>query len=168
MNCNPTLTANDFKTVHNALCELRDVQHSLQAVVREPIIDKLSAAIRAMEQGLKGAYEQDNNAFDRKHDYYYDFREHNQLRSTWSIYELDAPDGFLQDHPYKGATTLVYKQHWGDAGEVSAPIDGTTWGDLYRAADQCIRESGDGHHVFIESFKQVKDHPTFLKLNTGS
>lgn len=165
MNCSPTLTANDFKTVHNALCELRSVHHLLQEVVREPILDKFAAAIREMEQGLKGAYEQDNQAFDSKWKQYNHWREHYGLRSTWSIYEVE---NMTLCHPYKDAQYVVYDEHWGEGGEVVRRIEGHDWNALYRAADAAIQASGDSHHSFIESFTPIADRPGHLRLSTGS
>lgn len=164
MNCSPTLTAEEFKTIHNALCELRSVHERLCGVVREPITDKMAAAIRAMEQGLKGAYEQDNQSFDSKNSHYESVAKELGLRSIWSEYDVSN----LSDrHPYEGADRVVYKDHWGDK-PVQCSINGHTWAALWVAADACIRDSGDEHHVFIEQFRRKKGDPRTLYLTTGS
>jgi hypothetical protein len=160
------LKAEDFKTIHNALCELRSVYQLLHDVVREPISDKLNAAIRSMEAGLADAYEQDNAQFESKMDYYSEFQKLNGLKTIWSIYELPI-HGFLGDHPFKNAVQVAYREHWGDE-PVFESIDGPTWADLYRAADRCIQRSGDQHHIFIESFEPVAGQPHQLRLSTGS
>lgn len=165
MNTSPTITAEDFKTIHNALCEMRSVYETIQGVVREPITDKLASAIREMETGLKDAYEQDNKAFDDKYEHYNDVR--NQLgldHAVWSIFEVNN----LSDrHPFEDADRVVYKDHWGEK-PVSCSINGSTWAALYIAANACIRDSGDAHHVFIEQFKPAKDDLRTLVLSTGS
>lgn len=161
-----TLYAEDFKTVHNTLCELRTVQERLTGVISDSLADQLQRVIRGFEQGLKNAYEQDNAAFESKMDYYSDFQTENGLHTIWSIYELDI-GGFDQPHPYTGCTEICYRDHWGKSA-VYETVQGKTWADLYRAADRCIRRSGDDHHIFIEHFATVADQPHQLRLTTGS
>lgn len=153
MNTAVTLTAEEFKVLHNSLCDLdRFGQFKEIADIVE----------RIRQVALKSAYEQDSTAFDRKHDYYGRFREANGLTTIWSVYELQE-HGFLQDHPWQGAKSLCYHDRH------TAPIQGPTWGDLYRAADEVIRRSGDSHHIFIEGFyHSVKGDNTVLELTTGS
>lgn len=161
-----TLRAEDFKTVHNTLCELRSVQERLTGVINDELATRLHRVVQGFEQGLKNCYEQDHAAFDRKMDYYNRFKTENGLSAIWSIFELNE-HGFLYDHPYKGALKVAYSQHWGDEA-VFEEIQGTTWADLYRAADRCIRRSGDGHHCFIEAFTPNRECPQQLILHTGS
>jgi hypothetical protein len=161
-----TIKAEDFKTIHNALCELRSVYQLLHDVVREPISDKLNAAIRSMEAGLADAYQQDNAQFDSKMDYYHRFQTENGLKTIWSIFELPI-HGFLADHPFKDAKEICYRDHWGE-DPIYETIQGATWADLYRAADRCIQRSGDQHHCFIEGFYPVANQPHQLRLTTGS
>lgn len=83
------------------------------------------------------------------------------LTSAWSIYQIDS----LSDrHSFEGATEVVYEDHWGSQ-RVTKQINGLTWAALYVAADACIRDSGDNHHIFIESFER-KGNTLFL--HTGS
>lgn len=150
MNCNPTLTAEEFKTIHNSLCDLDRIDN-----------DKVRDIVEKMRDALKGAYDQDNDAFNRKHAHYGGVQRELDLDAIWSIYEVDN----LSDRfPFEGVTRVVYKDHWGNK-EVSSVINGSTWTALYVAANACIRDSGDGHHVFIEGFKQFGDT---LLLTTGS
>ena len=165
MNCSPTITAEDFKTIHNALCEMRSVYETIHGVVREPITDKLARAIREMEAGLADAYKQDNKSFDSKHEHYEDVRSQMGLtNSVWSIFEVD---NLADKHPFEGADRIVYKDHWGKH-TVSSSIHGSTWAALYRAANECIANSGDGHHIYIERFDIDKDDSRTLVLQTGS
>jgi hypothetical protein len=155
-----TLSGEDFKTIHNTLCDLRNLVGRMeQSMIKTSEFDRI---IEGFQMGLKDAYAQDNTAFDSKMDYYREFQCENGLRSIWSIYELPL-HGFLQDHPWRGARSLCYHdQH-------TAPILGATWGDLYRAADEVIRRSGDSHHIFIEGFyRWAKSDDSILGLTTGS
>ena len=159
-----TLHSEDFRTVHNTLCELRNlVERMTYSTVK---VDDVQRIVQGFEQGLRNAYEQDNASFDSKMDYYSGFQSENGLRSIWSVYELPI-HGFLKDHPYKGALQVAYGQHWGDE-PVFEEIQGGTWADLYRAADRCIRRSGDDHHIFIEAFTVNPNCPQQLILHTGS
>jgi hypothetical protein len=159
-----TLKGEDFRTVHNTLCELRNVEQDLCGIINDALLGRLHAAIKGFEEGLADAYAQDNEQFESKMDYYSSFKSDNGLRSIWSIYELPI-HGFLRDHPYPSDAFIVYTQHWGE-GRKHYPVQGTTWADLYRAADLAIRESGDDHHIFIEHFELKNGNE--LHLVTGS
>lgn len=157
-----TLYSEDFRTVHNTLCELRSLQERVTGVISTELATKLHAIVQGFEAGLKNAYAQDEAEFDRRMDHYSDFKQANQLRTIWSMFEV----GDLNEpHPYGQIRSIVYKDHWGPEA-VEAAVEGTTWGDLYRAADQAIRSSGDDHHIFIESFQFVKSDQ--MRLTTGS
>ena len=147
-----TINAEDFKTIHNTLWELE--YQGLNGT-------EGAARIRA---ALKSAYDQDNRAFESKHDQYRHWQQHYGLKSIWSIYEVA---NMTLCHPYKDAEYVIYDQHWGDS-EVVRKIEGRDWNALYRAADAAIQSSGDDHHVFIEAFEPVADLPHHLRLTTGS
>lgn len=154
-----TLEGQDFKTVHNTLCDLRHL--SLRNKV-DP--EELQKIVEKFEQGLASAYQQDSEAFDRLHEHYDMAKQRLGLRTVWSIYEVHDLGTV---HPYEGAQYVIYDEHWGD-GEVVQEIKGDTWADLYVAADAAIRRSEDGHHCFIEAFRPVANKPHHLRLTTGS
>jgi hypothetical protein len=158
------LKGDDFSTVHNTLCELREIEMRLNEVLKPEMVERLHRVIKGFEAGLADAYAQDNAAFESKMEYYDAIRVGAKLRAIWSIYDVTD---MTQDHPYEGALQVAYKEHWGGQ-PVFAEIQGSTWADLYRAADQCIRNSGDDHHIFIEQFRHNPDEPTQLLLSTGS
>ena len=152
MNCDVTVTKDEFKAIHNTLWELQ-----YQG------LDGVTGAERIRE-ALKSAYEQDQADFDRKHREYQHWQQHYGLRSTWSLYQVNL---MTTCHAYKDATHVVYDEHWGDK-EVVVKIEGKDWNALYRAADAAIQQSGDSHHCFIESFSTTVDKPGHLRLHTGS
>ena len=153
MNCNPTITAQDFKTIHNALCSLDGIES-----------DKVAKLVEEIRGALAGAYEQDNMAFETKMDYFDRVRDELGLFATWSIYEVD---NLSERHPYQGATTVVYKD-WNTNKDVVVQINGLTWAALYVAANAAINNSTDEHHTFIEGFTQSSIDSTVLFLSTGS
>jgi hypothetical protein len=102
---------------------------------------------------------------EQKHDYFESVRVALNCNSVWSIYEVDD---MLAKHPYAGATKVVYRDHWG-IGVKECNIDSAaTWASLFIAADECIRKSGDAHHIYIELFEVDPKDPTVLVLQTGS
>lgn len=160
MNCSPTLTAQEFKQLHNGLWELDCmVQKLVHGNVHEG--QKLTEILETLRGSLKGAYEQDDRAFNRKHDHYESVQMDLGLDAVWSMYEIDDLN---QPHPFSNVTHVEYRGHWGPK-PVRRQIIGNTWAALYVAANACIRDSGDVHHVFIENF--TKEDSTLL-LSTGS
>ena len=164
MNCNPTLTADEFKTIHNALWELDNIKAQLEDVLNKDLFVKLAKASNDIRKGLEGAYEQDEKAFETKSDHYSQVKKELGLNTIWSIYEVD---NLSERHPYEGATTVVYKD-WNTDKDVVVQVNGLTWAALYVAANAAINKSTDNHHVFIEGFKQSSIDSTILFLSTGS
>lgn len=79
-------------------------------------------------------------------------REETELKSVWSM----DTDLLKQVAPaIEGEARIIYKAHWGP-NEPQIDLVDPTFVDLYRAAEQLIRESGDEHHVFIEDFEYNK------------
>ena len=147
-----TLTGEEFKTIHNALWQ---IQYG-----NGPDVE---AQVEIIREALKGCYEQDQKAFRIKNDHYNHVRRELGLDAIWSIYEVND---LSQPHPYKDVVTVTYESHWGeDERMVVRNIMGNTYAALYVAANACIRDSGDSHHLFIEGFRQVDNT---LVLFTGS
>lgn len=163
MNCSPTLTAAEFSDVHNAKCELHGLLQSIEGVVHPKIEARLKAAIALFDKGLATAYEQDELAFRTASDHFDQVSEELGMKTIWSMHEvkdMHAP------HPWPEHQIVTYQG--GDVGEVKVSIEGLTWADLWVAADKAIRQSGDGHHIFIEDFTQSKTRDLELCLSTGS
>ena len=150
MNCDVTIKAEDFNTIHNVLWELQ---------YRDGV--DVDAAVEKIRGALEDAYAQESNVFERKNNHYSQVKEELGAQSIWSIYEIADLD---QPHPYQSGLFVSYKDHWGAEAQHCA-VYGNTWRDLYRAADNCIRNSGDEHHIFIENFRLVGNN---LVLTTGS
>lgn len=151
MNCDVTLTAEEFKTLHNTLWAMQ--------------YDGMDAVTGAekIREALKGAYEQESNAFNRKSDHYDQVRKELGLSAIWSITEVD---NLNERHPFPSDAFVVYKNHWGENKQVHCAVYGGTWAAVYVAANACIRDSGDEHHVFIENFELKNGNE--LHMVTGS
>ena len=149
MNCNVTLTADEFKTIHN----------TLWAMEYDGMDSKTAA--EKIRKALSGAYEQEQKAFENKSNHYEQVCKELGLNTICSMYEVA---NLNERFPFEGVSTVTYKDHWGTKPVVK-PINGSTWAALYVAANACIRDSGDNHHVFIENFTKEGDT---LILSTGS
>lgn len=141
-----TLRGSNFTTVHNALCDLR------QMAAKD---DKLQSLVKKFEEGLRDCYDQDTEMFNKKFDHFRDIQFANGFETVWSIYELSdltLPAGYGEDPvvEYQGFRVKV---------------KGKTWIDIWRACDTAIYESGDNHHIFIERIYKDGD---VLKVVTGS
>jgi hypothetical protein len=165
MYCSPTLTSDEFKTIHNGVCELDSAIQRLEEVINPELFQRLTHGLSEVRQGLARAYKEDRESGDRKWDHYHDVGQQLGLDHTvWSVTEVDN----LSDrHPYEGADRVVYRDHWGK-NPVSCSINGSTWAALWIAANACIRDSGDDHHIFIEDFSPDSEDPRTLVLSTGS
>lgn len=165
MYCDVTLTADEFKKIHNAVYDLDGIVRRLEDVLNPELYERMAQARDNIRQGLAGAYEQDSKDFKRKSRHYDEVKAQLGIRgSEWSIFEVAD---LSERHTFEGATIVCYKDHWGDK-PVSATINGSTWAALWIAANAVIRDSGDEHHVFIERFRQSEENPEVLYLSTGS
>lgn len=165
MHCPVTLSAEEFKTIHNALCELDSLSNRLESVVNQQLWTKLQTAKSDIRKGLKSAYAQESQDFDQKTKHYEAIAQKHNLSSIWSMYEIGD---LTKNHNFGKSRYVVYKDHWGSK-PVQMQITGNTWADLYTAADACIKASGDTHHVFIEKFvERQEDGETVVYLHTGS
>lgn len=146
------------------LTNIHIAMHSLEKL-KNPEVDAIVNDIRG---ALQSARDREVEEFEQLHNMYRRVAEENNFKSKWSACEVTD---FNAPHPFKGAAMLIYKEHWGKVKRIGRSIDGDTWLDLYRAADLAIADSGDDHHIFIESFKRVDSYErdnAFLELFTGS
>ena len=90
-------------------------------------------------------------------------RQHDFV-SQWSILDVTTDMECLHGKPLD--RPLRYKNSWYNF-DVVVDMVGPTWLDLWRTADNAIRESGDMHHIFIESIELNEDRTEYV-LVTGS
>ena len=159
-----TLTAQEFSQIHNALHTIGSVQTQLKPAINAELLSNLNRGIEQIREALKGAYDQEEAAFEAQTDYYQRVADQHGFATVWSMYE--AGTMMTNPHPYVGATEISYTVLYRHTQyEVRISIMGNRWLDLWRAADTAVRASGDSHHVFIENFEQ---QGSVLRLSTGS
>ncbi len=163
MQNNVIVTAEEFKSIHNAVCDIDNIVCRLEGVLNPELFSTLTKARDSIRLGLQGAYKQEDNDLEAKSEHYSQVQYDLSLTAIWSIYEVK---NLSARHPFTGATKVHYKDHWGKP--VTKDIVGATWAALYVAGDACIRASGDNHHVFIEQFDASKEDASVLIMQTGS
>lgn len=166
MNIAPKLTADEFRDLHNGICKIRGGIRALEGIISASLLVDLTNGMTLIEKGLGSAYKQDHDAHEDKSDHYTAVGNLKGFASIWSAYDVTDLNS---EHPFKGATTVLYKDHWGP-NPIEVKIKGPLWVDLWAAADKAIAKSGDNHHVFVESFHPDKKgkKPNVLVLGTGS
>lgn len=153
---------------HKLRTNLFNLDHSireLESVLNAQLYDSMSHSLEQIHSALQRAYDLDLEEQNNRCDHYNTVQKSLGINSIWSLYEVDDLNGL---HPFKDAKTISYKDHWGREFTVTADIDGPTWKDLYLAADKCIGDSNDTHHIFIEKFVPDENDASVLKLLTGS
>jgi RimJ/RimL family protein N-acetyltransferase len=94
-----SLTAEEFKTIHNALCDLGQIN--------KPEVQQQVEIIRG---ALEGAYAQERQIMDQRYDHYSQVKKDLGLNAIWSITEVD---NLSDNHPYEDVQYVSYKDHWG-------------------------------------------------------
>lgn len=164
MNIAPILSKDDFKNLHNGLCEIRGVIQTLEGLLSTDLVARLKRGMANVDKGLADAYALEEAVSERRSAHYSKVADDHDFNTIWSN---DDVDDLYMPHPFEGVTHILYSEHWGNS-DVTVPIKGNTWVDLWRAAETAINESGDNHHIFIEDFRIADFRPEFLLLSTGS
>lgn len=91
------------------------------------------------------------------------------LWAHWAVTGIYADD-LSKPHPYCAKTLIYDTWRWSADNQqvdvhIEAPISGSSWLDLWRVADQAMRDSGDIGHRFIENFRRERGR---LRLYVGS
>jgi len=146
MLTSPTLTADEFKAIHNALCLAR--------------ADNVEETVSTIREALSRVYEEEELVFNSQMDHFSAAQKSEGFISVWS--EYDVTD-IRSAHPYPADAVVVYDTY---ESVIRVPVEGPTWLDVWRASEKAILKGGDRHHIFIEKF-DVKNRNE-LHLWTGS
>lgn len=153
------LTPEEFRSLHNSICELHRIANQLTGNEGP----RIHAIIEDMHRALENSYQESDAEFNRRMQQYDELQEASKFNSIWSIYSVTA----FNEVPYPQARTLLYENHWGGQ-EIRVALGAQDWHAIWAAADQAIRLSGDRHHIFIEGIEPDEDDHTVLVLTTGS
>lgn len=158
------MNAEEMKDIHNAKCYIVSVRKKLDELFREDNIMNKDA-LRA-ENMLRNALERYYKAEEAHWDEWYAYvdrkkKELNIRHSYWSIKDID----FDEPHSWP-EMKFVKTSGWEEVPSV-ATLQGTTWGELWQAADAALGSCDDEHHVYIESFYPSKEEDTLI-VSCGS
>ena len=106
----------------------------------------------------------EDRAFFEEMDYFDAYGQGIGAQSRWSIFNENIKFG--NPHPFGDEVVIRHKCDVFGQYNVTVPVKGKNWGDVWVAADKAIVESGDLHHIFIEGFEDNGNGE--LLLTTGS
>ena len=156
-----SITSDQISKLHNAYWLLNTEVEELDSLLRSDKITTLRKAASMLKEAYAPLMEEKDNEWDRRNSYYDDIKQANKFKSVWSIYEVfsfQASSGF-------GNGILKYENVKVPMREDTS-LGCITWMDMWKFAEQAIRESGDDHHMFIEKFYDRGDG--VIELITGS
>lgn len=156
-----TLTGKEFSKLHNGLCDVYNVLANMRHTLGEQC--KLTASLNKAQKNIEAALyrvrHDKEQAYANKREYFELTAKEYGFKSIWCLHEVNF---FKDAHPFSKATTLNYQK-------VKVHIQGKTWLDLYKAADEAIKLSGDEHHIYIEAFGVARGSDgEVIVLVTGS
>jgi len=161
MNETFSITADQISKLHNAYWLLSNEIAELEDVFSTSKITSLRKGLSILKDAYSPLSEAKDFEWDRRNSYYDDIKQANKFKSVWSIYEVVS----FQSSSGFGNGTLKYEN-------VKVPMREDTntgcitWLDMWKFAEQAIRESEDSHHMFIEAFYDRGDG--VIELVTGS
>jgi len=159
MLISPTLTSEEFKKIHNALCDLNHTIHRTEEILHPSLHTRLVKIESQIRDCLRASYERDDEEYARRQVHYDAVGKEISAKTVWSMPEIEDLNS---KHPYNSENQLVLQYH-----NVMQAVNGDTWKDLWIAADRCIRETED-YHIFIENFHADLKRPGVILLTTGS
>lgn len=154
-----SLSKEDFRTIHNALCDVRNAQSRLSDVINDSLSNQLSKAIVKFEEGLENIYQQDSKHFDDISEQASTIAKEYDLKTIWSMYDIDSLNNI---YPHKAS--VLTKRYNGKTVEIPLEDRFYRYDELYVLVDKMIRELED-YHIFIEDLR-VRDNK--MTVMTGS
>jgi hypothetical protein len=171
MKISPTLAPEEFVRLHNGLCSLHSVQRRLEDVLNPMLMKQLNDAVNEIRGSLSNAYAQEKTAYTLEQAAIAEVEKKHCFVTIWSVGAgFTAAEDFNKP-AFAGLGPLKTYSMTYEGSEVLVPPSGEhnsiTWLDLWKAADNLVRMSGDLHHRFIEGFYFDARDPK-IKLSTGS
>ena len=154
---------NKVQALRTIMQELFGIEQQLCGVVHPQISDKINSLHKLALSAISEELEQENKDWETNQKALDEISSANKLRSVWSVTEIDHTK--MQDTAPE--MTEISYESWGptQVHKFDKPTT-PTWLELWQIGDKLIKQSGDDHHIFIESFKEVA--PGKFKMWTGS
>lgn len=154
------LTKEQYEKIDSLTSDLHSIIYRTQELVHPDITNTLISMQSKLNQALHDIREIENNSFEKNWKELADIAKNNNFQSRWSVEEVSS-EKMSKQVPLKIKTI----QYQGNTFKVKAKL---TWLELWKIADQIIKNSGDEHHIFIENFEPINPTTGAFKLNTGS
>jgi len=155
-----SLSKEEYEALHNARCKAHALVSSLSKILSPLYAKDLHDISDLLNHGLARI----DQKVEEEEAASYIAAEEIGKKAGIKIARWSAGQVNFEEVPFPGVKVMVYDAHH-KIVTVNIPNNGR-WIDLWKAADEAILLSGDDHHIFVESFKQIS--PTEIELGTGS
>lgn len=158
------ITFENLEKIENLSPDLHSLSQRLDGFHKK-FVDQINNTSSVIDISFKKYREKEEDLFDSKMDGFRKLQEKNKFSSVWSEYDI-SPKDMKKPFSNKPVESLTYES-WGPTQTIKHGKI-ATWFDMWKLADQIMRQSGDTHHIFIEAFVEDKKKPGHFKLVTGS
>lgn len=156
MKDNVVLTYDEFRDISNARIELYHTVDRLEDILSPHLVQRLRKNVNLIAKALSRIHGELDAETERRSTYYDGIRDKYGFTTIWSNYDIL---NMYDPHPYTSCMWMSYQ------GDVALIGETKNWVDLWQKAEMLVKQSGDLHHIFIESFEVKGDS---LVLHTGS
>jgi hypothetical protein len=137
--------------VQNSYSRLHGVIQSMEGAIHPDILTQLKDIQSTIHQTFKPYWNAKDVAFDREIVALENVAQEHGLRSVWSMSSVQAAQ---MNEPCSLKIKKLTYESWG--ATQTRDIKGKpTWLEIWKIADEMMRDSGDGHHIFIEGFEDL-------------
>lgn len=153
---------NQVDALQNSYAYLHGIIQQLNQVVHPDIIAQLQKVKESIHTTFKPYWDAEAVASDNEYKALSNLASENNLHSIWSMSSVKSSQ--MNEICSLKIKKITYES-WG--ATQTRDIKGKlTWLEVWKVADEMMRASGDGHHVFIEGFDDLgKGH---FRMYAGS
>jgi len=165
-----TITSSEINKLQSSYAVILGTMNTLQAVIHPDVQNTIRKALDEVYAVISAPLADMDMIDDARRDAFDAFSTEHNLDSVWSISEASHPDELSPFDNTAGELFISYSQFVHQSPvylETRLPRKHLTYGDLYKAADVLIANSGRPDHIFIESFERFEGSK-HINLSTGS
>lgn len=155
-----TMNETQFQKIKSVTTDLSMVLKNIEEVVRPEIVQILLGMQKKLEETIKDYSEQHKFSVLKNFPSLEEVADKNGFKSKWSVSNVDATK-INEFFPFP-INILIYSNNKVNVSNV------LTWLELWRFADNLIKNSGDTHHIFIEQFIIIDYSLGIMEVITGS
>lgn len=155
------VTQKDLKNLESVFPKMNQFKHKIEHM-SDDVKSEFGLMMSAVETLFSNHWKNEQKESDERYEYLSDLADEHGLSSVWSMDEVKDMNlyfGFVKELFY-----CVSKEC-----RFSVVINQTiTWLELWKFADQLIKESGQVNHIFIEGFVENSHNAETYELVLGS